>query len=727
MFFHNFTGTFPSFMGGGTFNSQNVVGFKKGTGSSNEVIVVGAHYDDISEPYNDHASVSPGADDNASGVAGVLEMARLFNSMNPEKDIYFVCFSGEEEGLYGSYYFVNDFISSNALSVYAMINMDMIGYTTGAYRLTLYGMTLSSQLKDLYKDIADNITTLTSLIYGSSSGSDHYYFEQAGFRSVFAIENEFSPVYHTYADSISYMTNDFMREVIRASTGTCYNVMNMPSSITDIALTDNGDSSITVNWTPVADTDIVDYKIYYNDLNISIPDTNTYTLNSLIPDTLYTVYVTAVDSENLEGFINESDTITPSFLPHKITINSIRSDSLNVYLNYDAVKSTDFNHYNILRSIKGDTVFNEIAETIDTLFSDTTITNSEIYQYTVTVSDNDGYESEKSNTVFCRLITLNEFILVIDETNNSTLMSDNKTDAFYDSIFDLYTHHTLDADNIDEIDITVIGNYQKVVYIDDDLNENKMNIQHFADYINNGGDLILFGWDIGKVILDNPTVFPAYTDSTSIARTDFGILSYNRNQSFDMSYLLYNDGVNIDSFYFEADKLPRGSNGKLSYGGVFELDSGKTYSLGKYVSYSSDSIFDLKTNIFINADTNLIIANIPLYPMNVNDGILLIEYLMEKFDCYSGLSNNTFSINKSIKIDKIASHSINILLEGFKNTNVKIDIYDINGRYAGNLFNGNIGSKKYSINKNLDLPSGIYFVRTISDVFNETGKLIIMK
>ncbi len=727
VFFHYFTGTFPSFMGGGTFNSQNVVGFKRGTGSSNEVIVVGAHYDDVSEPYNDHGSVSPGADDNASGVAGVMEMARLFNSMDSEKDIYFVCFSGEEEGLYGSYYFVNDFISSHSLSVYAMINMDMIGYTTGAYGLRLYGQAFSSPLKNLYKDIADNITTLSSYILGSSSGSDHYYFEQAGYKSVFAIENEFSPVYHTYADSISYMTNDFMREVIRASTGTCYNVMNMPSSVSSISLMDNGDSSITVNWTQIPDTDIVGYRIYYNDLNISIPDTNAYTLNSLMPDTLYTVYVTAVDSEDLEGFVDESDTITPSFLPHKVTINSIRSDNDNVYLTYDAVKSTDFDHYNILRSIKDDTTFNKIAETIDTFFTDTTIINSEIYQYTVTVSDNSGYESERSNIVFCRLITLNEFILVIDETNNSTLMPDNKTDAFYDSIFELYTHHTLDADNVDEIDITIIGDYQKVIYIDDDLNENKMNMQHFADYINNGGNLILFGWDIGKPILDNPTVFPAQADSTSIARTDFGILSYNRNQSFDMTYLLYNDGTHIDSFYFEADKLPRGSNGRLSYGGIFELDSSRTYSLGKYISYSSDSAFDSKTNVFINADTNLIIANIPLYPMNINDGILLVEYLMEKFDCYSGLSNNVFSTNRSVRIDNIVSSSIDILFEGFKNTNVRIDIYDINGRYAGNLFNGNINSAKYSINKTVDLPSGIYFVRTVSDVFNEIGKLIIMK
>ena len=60
--------------------------------------VVGAHYDSISgNPFD-----APGAEDNASGCAGVLEIARIFAANPPEATIHFVCYAGEEQGLHGS-------------------------------------------------------------------------------------------------------------------------------------------------------------------------------------------------------------------------------------------------------------------------------------------------------------------------------------------------------------------------------------------------------------------------------------------------------------------------------------------------------------------------------------------------------------------------------------------------------------------------------------------------
>jgi Peptidase family M28/PDZ domain len=115
--------------------ASNVVGILDGSDPTlkNEVIVIGAHYDHLGR--GGEGSLAPkegdihhGADDNASGTAGLLELARIFSEQRPRprRTIVFIAFSGEEEGLLGSNYYVNHSIVTLANTV-AMIHMDMIG------------------------------------------------------------------------------------------------------------------------------------------------------------------------------------------------------------------------------------------------------------------------------------------------------------------------------------------------------------------------------------------------------------------------------------------------------------------------------------------------------------------------------------------------------------------------------------------------------------------------
>lgn len=115
--------------------AYNVIGILEGSDRSlkNECVVIGAHYDHLGHGGN--GSLAPrsgeihhGADDNASGTAGVLELARVFTSQRPrpKRTIVFIAFGGEEEGLLGSKYYVDHPVVPLANTV-AMINMDMIG------------------------------------------------------------------------------------------------------------------------------------------------------------------------------------------------------------------------------------------------------------------------------------------------------------------------------------------------------------------------------------------------------------------------------------------------------------------------------------------------------------------------------------------------------------------------------------------------------------------------
>jgi aminopeptidase YwaD len=113
--------------------AHNVVGILEGSDPvlKNETVVIGAHYDHLGR--GGEGSLAPkegdvhhGADDNASGTAGLLELARIFSAQKPRRTIVFAAFSGEEEGLLGSNYYVNNPPIPLANTI-AMINMDMIG------------------------------------------------------------------------------------------------------------------------------------------------------------------------------------------------------------------------------------------------------------------------------------------------------------------------------------------------------------------------------------------------------------------------------------------------------------------------------------------------------------------------------------------------------------------------------------------------------------------------
>lgn len=106
----------------------NVLAYKEGSVSPSEYVVLGGHYDSITtDNFYDPNAPAPGAEDNGSGVAGVLEAARVLADVETERSVIFACWSGEEEGLWGSRAFVADAVAES-LDIVLYLNMDCIGY-----------------------------------------------------------------------------------------------------------------------------------------------------------------------------------------------------------------------------------------------------------------------------------------------------------------------------------------------------------------------------------------------------------------------------------------------------------------------------------------------------------------------------------------------------------------------------------------------------------------------
>ena len=159
--------------------TQNVVAMLRGSDPAlrNEFLVIGAHFDHLGtsttgalDPDAPDA-VRLGADDNASGTAAVLELARIFATSPPRRSVLFVNFSGEEQGTLGSEYFV-EHTPVPIDSIDAMLNFDMVGRLR-ADKLIVYGVATASELPAIL-DSANTTTRLAIAAQGDGFGpSDH--------------------------------------------------------------------------------------------------------------------------------------------------------------------------------------------------------------------------------------------------------------------------------------------------------------------------------------------------------------------------------------------------------------------------------------------------------------------------------------------------------------------------------------------------------------------------
>lgn len=193
---------------------SNPIGRKTGVTLPDEWVVVGAHYDSRNIDRCDGVvAPQPGANDNASGCAGVMELARVYASVPTARSILFMCYSGEEQGLWGSRRYVESLQSNGEIGkVKHMINLDMLGFDAGgALDARVETNSVNAALLTEYRAAATDNAPELNLITSSNTGagSDHWYFLQAGVPAVFTWENGASvyPHYHRDTDVPANMTN----------------------------------------------------------------------------------------------------------------------------------------------------------------------------------------------------------------------------------------------------------------------------------------------------------------------------------------------------------------------------------------------------------------------------------------------------------------------------------------------------------------------------------------
>jgi len=199
----------PFTYSGGTY--YNIIATMVGTVHPDQEYIIGAHYDSVN---------NPGADDNASGTALVLQVASVLSQYPSDYTIRFIGFDREEQGLIGSRAYVNTHLGANILG---MISTDMVAYNKGTNTVDIFGGPGSVALRGA---IAAAVTEYGQGLIpsqgGAHSGSDHRPFELAGYPACLFIEDWGNPNYHSPRDSVdtpNYIDYAYAARMARSITG----------------------------------------------------------------------------------------------------------------------------------------------------------------------------------------------------------------------------------------------------------------------------------------------------------------------------------------------------------------------------------------------------------------------------------------------------------------------------------------------------------------------------
>jgi hypothetical protein len=177
-----------------SYEAQNVVGKISGL-RSDSCIVVTAHYDHLGRLGN---ALFPGASDNASGVATMLDLAAYFQENKPPMDMVFIAFAAEEAGLLGSKHFVeNPLIPLDKMRF--LVNLDLMG--SAATGITIVNGTLYQKEVARIGAINKDMGLVPKIrLRGKAANSDHYWFAEAGVPAIFIYTEGKITAYHDVHD-----------------------------------------------------------------------------------------------------------------------------------------------------------------------------------------------------------------------------------------------------------------------------------------------------------------------------------------------------------------------------------------------------------------------------------------------------------------------------------------------------------------------------------------------
>lgn len=303
--------------------AKNVVAFLSGTETGAGTIVIGAHYDSISIDFENGNGSAPGANDNATGVAALLELARVLSQRPHRASIIFAAFSAEEIGRNGSIAFVNGYLLPRQIGINAMLNMDIIGSQTGPggsiddrnIRLFSAGPAdspsrrLARAVELIVLKHAPNMRIVVQDAFDRDGRfGDHMSFSDAGYPAVRFIESlEDVSRQHNDRDTIDDVQAGYLTRVTQTVLTVATVLVDGLQPPINIALRDAGNGLRTLVWEPIPNASgyVVALRgatdLTYQRFEVNNPLATSVTWDGFVPERFAALAIAALDNEGLMG------------------------------------------------------------------------------------------------------------------------------------------------------------------------------------------------------------------------------------------------------------------------------------------------------------------------------------------------------------------------------------------------------------------------------------------
>ena len=286
-----------------TLDAGNVIAIQRGTVYPEEYIIVSSHYD--------HNS-GPGADDNASGTAGVLEAARILSQYSFERSIIYINFNAEENGLFGSMGYAKD-CARQDMNILGDFHLDMIGWyppeldTVKMYTACYH---LSRNLYEYYTSVANLYLPETPTLWltdGETSSSDHIRFCTYEYPAICLSDVEYlsqHPCYHQPCDTIGSGVNNFKlaEAIVKATIAATAELANGDFPPQHFAATCDS-TTIYLKWDEAENASY--YRLFRDNVLIDELTDTAFVDNEANDSQMHDYYVVAVKTDGTEN--NESN------------------------------------------------------------------------------------------------------------------------------------------------------------------------------------------------------------------------------------------------------------------------------------------------------------------------------------------------------------------------------------------------------------------------------------
>jgi hypothetical protein len=741
----------------GSIKIRNVIATLPGTADTHTVYVVGGHFDSCVWPFNPSDPWAPGADDNGSGTAAALELARVMAANPPQATVQFVAFDCEEWGLFGSKKSANDALAAGK-SIGCMLNYDMIAaegndslFVSKVYPGSEAQAQLLGQSALWYGATGD-----TSLVpvYNSVylNGSDSWRYHVNGYRVTYSEELYFSDHYHMISDSTTYMNMRYGASIVRAGAGMLGTMASYPQAVAGLLAQDLGDGSrALVSWQANAAANVVGYRVMWGLASGNYADSATVagisdTIAGLTTDVAYYVGIKALDASGRQSPLVSEVSVTPRSVPLAPAGLAAAPQAVGIALTWRGNQELDLAGYRLYRAVNDTLAFDSLNTTLlaDTVYADSALSGADRYYYKVRAFDLDGNAGSLSNRAYGRPATLDQGILVVDETKNwttGTWPRDPAQDSLYEYILGGLAHQQHDLGSAaDRPLLADLVPFSTILWHGDDYTEllASGSVTDLRKYLDFGGNLWITGWKIAGNLRGSAS-YPFAPPDTSFLKGYLKIGSVDQsgnNDSFQLAQgLLGYPDIAVDTL-----KVP-----VTSWGKTMRWTEAYTPATGGEAVYhidlrnSGSPYQGLPCGVrYLGPTYKTVLFGFPLLFMERDQARAAAVQVMSDFG-ETGVAQGPVA---ELKVESLKllpntpnpfSRATTIHYQMPRAGNVSLRVYNVAGQAVRTLVSGSLPAGAHSArwdgrdDRGRALPGGVYFARLAASEGSRTIKITMLK